>query len=201
MSRCPQHQTPCRRVRPRGFTMIEAVLSMMVVSVAAVATLQILPIVVSEQRRTDEQLQAMLLVTEIISELNSAAFAEPGSRADPMGPEEGETTRAHFDDVDDYEGLDESPPATRLGDDRTDLSGWRRGVDVRYADPVTLTATASESSVKLVRIRVWHDGRAVLSRTVVVSRSWREASQGEAELLTINGEPAADYGRVTIEER
>ncbi|MBY0263677.1 MAG: hypothetical protein K2Q20_15135, partial [Phycisphaerales bacterium] len=53
------------------------------------------------------------------------------------------TDRTAWLDVDDYAGLDESPPRDRLGRTLAGTTGWRWRVRVEYIDPTTLSAVAS----------------------------------------------------------
>lgn len=59
---------------------------------------------------------------------------DPGSQpcSAALGPEAGES-RATYDDVDDYNGLDESPPRDALGNVRSGYANYRVQVSVAYA--------------------------------------------------------------------
>jgi MSHA pilin protein MshD len=68
---------------------------------------------------------------------------------------EGET-RSTFDDVDDYDGLDESPPLDSLGNTRPNYIGYRVQVSVSYMDAAQITAHGldTDSDAKFVELSI-----------------------------------------------
>ncbi len=81
---------------------------------------------------------------------------DPGSQpcSATLGPEAGES-RANYDDVDDYNGLDESPPRDALGNVRSGYANYRVQVSVVYAGTGTNgLGLANAQDAKLVTVRV-----------------------------------------------
>lgn len=81
---------------------------------------------------------------------------DPGSKAcsTTLGPDPGET-RATYDDVDDYNGLNESPPKDALGNTRTGYANYRVQVSVVYAGTgADGLGLASNQDAKLITVTV-----------------------------------------------
>ncbi len=73
-----------------------------------------------------------------------------------FGPEisEGTSTRADFDDVDDYDGWTASPPQQKNGTQLTGYDGWTRSVLVEYVDPLSPGGAAINNDGGAKRITV-----------------------------------------------
>lgn len=99
----------------RGITMVETVLSTIVVSVLLAGALSASVssrglVSVADQRR-----QAMWLADELLGEILQKSLTDPQTPGAPAGPDTGESKRADFDDVDDYSNWKESPVAYASG--------------------------------------------------------------------------------------
>src|SRR5206468_12187441 len=82
-----------------------------------------------------------------------------------LGAELGET-RVTFNDVDDYNGLSESPPQTANGTTIAGYTGWTRSVQVAWANPSNPSASSLiETGLKRITITV----TAATGRKYVVS--------------------------------
>ena len=87
-----------RPLRQRGATLIELVMTMVVVSVAVAAVLLVLQQTTARSADPAIQAQAQSIATAYLEEILQREYA------DPDGSEAGET-RATYDDVDDYHAL------------------------------------------------------------------------------------------------
>lgn len=67
---------------------------------------------------------------------------------------EGTSTRADFDDVDDYDGWTASPPVERDGTAVAGYDGWTRNVTVEYINPLAPGGAAVNSDAGAKRITV-----------------------------------------------
>ena len=83
----------------RGFSLIELVFFIVVVSVALAGVLQVMQVTTRASADPLVRKQALALAESILQEALQKAFADP----DPL-VSTGESTRATFDDVDDYNG-------------------------------------------------------------------------------------------------
>jgi hypothetical protein len=112
-----------------------------------------------------ERGRGMHLAQDLMVEILQQSYLEPVDT--PLfGPEasEADTSRADYDDVDDYNGWSASPPQQRDGTVMADWSGWSRGVTVVWANPAELTqAAVSDAGIKRITVTVAHDGVPVAS--------------------------------------
>lgn len=137
-----------------GLTLVEAVISILIVAVMLVAVLSTLGGVARshlvQKAFGKEQALGMALLTEVLGARYEDANAPGG-----WGPESGEssTPRTDFDDVDDYDGWTASPPQKNDGTQLAACAGWRRSVSVTLVNPGTLNAS-SPSDLGLRKIEV-----------------------------------------------
>jgi hypothetical protein len=101
----------------------------------------------------------------LLVEINNRAYNDPtGLATDNLGLDSGEvvTTRSGFDDVDDYAGYTQSPPADLTGAALAENT-WRWSVTVTRVNDFSGTAATSETGFKKIEITV-HHGKKVVSR-------------------------------------
>jgi MSHA pilin protein MshD len=151
--------SPSKR-NPRGFALIEAVLSVLIVSLLLVAALNVLGGSRAGQAWNSNRLRAHYLASDLMAEILDKPYADPG--ATPIfGPEPAEIIagRTTYDDVDDYSGYTESPPKDRTGAVIPGLTGWRRDVAVAYVTPANVTVTSlTDQGVKRITVTVSRNG-------------------------------------------
>jgi MSHA pilin protein MshD len=159
-----------------GFTLVEAVLSLLIVSVVAVAALTAVAQARATRALTSDRSMAVTLARSMIDEVGTRAYADPQSPSSPIGLDAGESAaadRTTLDDVDDYHGISESPPRERSGTIIPDATNWRRDVRVEPVDaaaPTNLSAT--ESGVKRVVVEIYLRGKLVLTQRALRTQAW-----------------------------
>jgi len=167
-----------RSSNARAFTLVEAVISTLIVAVMLVAALSAVGASRLIQHRASLSYQGRLLAESLMAEIMQRAYEDPNDTV-AFGLETGESaaTRAAFDDVDDYDGWSASPPTAADGTVLGDTSGWQRLVTIEWVDPndPTLTET-SETNVKRVTVTVLHEGRQMAS-FVAVKSGWQLVAQ------------------------
>jgi MSHA pilin protein MshD len=87
--------------RHAGFTLIELVIFIVIVSVGVAGILLVMNTVVASSADPMVRKQALALADSILEEILQKEYADPDGTS-------GETTRATFDDVDDYNGKSNS---------------------------------------------------------------------------------------------
>lgn len=151
-----------RRRARRGVTIVEAAISILIVGLMMVAALNTVAASGIRQYRAADKARARFLAQDLMAEILMQAYIDPEDSTLALGPNPGELTRAQFDDVDDYDGLEEKPPRNRDGTPIAGLDEWERRVEVRWVNP---TATGSSSAlptgVKRITVRVYHRGNLV----------------------------------------
>lgn len=155
---------PLRPARRRGFSLLEVVVSAMLVGVLLVAAMRTVGASIFAQNRVGEQSIGQWLADGLLSEVVARAYKEDAALSE-LGPDSGEVSKADFDDVDDFCNWSESPPQLAGGTPMPDLDGWTRTVGVAWADPANWGQTAvSDTGIKRITVRVTHRGRLVCTR-------------------------------------
>ena len=117
----------------RGFTMAEAAVAMVIVSVLLVAALRATSASALTQYKTAEKATGLALAQGLMSDIIALPYQEPSGTPN-FGLETGEsaTNRANYDDVDDYNGWNQSPPQDKSGTVIPGLTGWTQIVAVAW---------------------------------------------------------------------
>ena len=130
----------------RGFTLVEAIITLMIVSIAVLAITSVLSFGVSRSADGLWQAKAVGLAESYIEQIMARRFDEqtplggvPACSATtvactPVGAFDDGEPRADFDDVDDFHGVDDIPA---LDGDGAPIPGYERyrvEVDVTYPD-------------------------------------------------------------------
>ena len=149
-----------RRDRATGFTLVEASVSVLIVGVMLVAALQTVSHSRLVQYRLAERARGEHLARALLAEIVQQRYADPDV-APVFGPELGES-RATYDDVDDYNGLNDTLLTARDGVALAvpRANTWRRAVVITWMNPATLAPASPhlESGAKRVTVSTYHNG-------------------------------------------
>jgi MSHA pilin protein MshD len=129
----------------RGFSLIEAAMSTVIVGVMLTASLRMLGGAIRTRAAMRDRTRAVLLARRILSEVQQQPLTDPNV-------DSGET-RTTFDDVDDYDNLTLSPPTDSDGTAIAGYTNWSVLVRVAWADP-TNPAQLGTSASNMRRITV-----------------------------------------------
>lgn len=160
-----------RQASRRGLGMAEAVLSTVLVAVLLTAALRTAGASAVSQAKSADRARSILMAQALMEEILVQPYKDPG--ASPVfGLEAGETLgqRATYDDVDDYNGLNETTPKTRDGAALTAQAGWSRITRVEWVAASTLgqaTGSASETGVKRITVTVYRRGAMAAKLTAI----------------------------------
>lgn len=150
-----------------GFTLVEAIISMMIISIAALAMASALGMAFSHSSDSLLHTKTTQLAQAYVDEIQARRYDElsPVGGTPPCSPltvacslvmgVDGES-RVAFDDVDDYHGVDDSPPLDSLAQPMPDFAGFRVQVAVTYASAAQVTAWQLDdvSDAKIVTVTV-----------------------------------------------
>ena len=145
------------RWRPPGaFTLVEVVISSVVVALMLVAALTMLGGASRGYGITREYQVGRLLGETLMGEIFERSYVDVN---DPSGfgveVGEGTATRVDFDDVDDYDGWSSNPPEGKDGSGVSGAAGWTRSVIVRWADVLDPGAdVGADSGLKRIEVSV-----------------------------------------------
>ena len=170
------HGAPrCLGTANRAFTLIEAVISVVLVSVLLVSAMNTLGTSKTIQLIMSDHGRGQQLAYDLMSEILEQEYEEPidlpsfGVEGSESGP-----SRSAFDDVDDYHGWTAAPPQLKNGSPIIGYNGWTRSVAVQWIDPNDLQKPAS-SPKGIKRITVTAARGAGPAATLIAFRTaaWR----------------------------
>lgn len=162
----------CRFKARRGergrsaFTLVEAVMSMLIVSVMLVSAMRAAGSSGLVQYKSAERATGRLLASGLLNDIMPLAYRDPGTTP-VFGTESGESTtsKAAWNDVDDFNGWTESPPQDRDGNVMSDLTGWSRSVTVDRVDAANPSqVSAVPTGAKRITVTVRHNNLVVATR-------------------------------------
>jgi MSHA pilin protein MshD len=160
MKRHLQHNCPARR----GVSLMEVTLSTMIVGMLMVASLKSFGQVTSGRNESADDVRAKHLCRQLMAEIMSKAYEEPVNTPQ-FGREAGEPAsyRTQWDDVDDYNGSNNSAPYDIDGWALDGFSAaWSRAVSVDFvtaADPSVVAG--SDEGLKRIKVTVRKNGSIV----------------------------------------
>jgi len=140
-----------------GFTLIEMILSMLIISISVTGILTVMNMTISHSADPMINNQAIAIAESYLEEILLKSYI------DPDGSEVGET-RASYDDVDDYNGLSDSGVVNQQGSSVAGLTDYN--VAVTVSTELTLTG-----NVKAKKVTVDVSGSGVTGISLVGYRS------------------------------
>lgn len=165
--------------RRHAFSLVEVMISTLLVGVLLVAALRGVGSVVRHRDRFNNRTRALVLANDLLSEILEKSYEDEDS-PEGLGVESDEdsTIRLTFDDIDDYDDWSSLPPEDRQGGSVPNASVFRRSVSVVYLDPQDLAQeVVVDQGVKRVRIVVSHDGVDLATVDAIRSRATDEMVQ------------------------
>ena len=160
----------------RGLTLIECVMSMLLLSLVMVGAIAAIGGSHRMQALLSNRVLGQQLAMGLMQEVLERAYEEPDDLLS-FGPEGAEIAggRPLYDDVDDYNGLVDSPPADQNGNPLPGYTDWSRQVTVEWADPVTFQpTTTSNTQLKRITVTVLHAGKTVATLVSYRSFAWTD---------------------------
>jgi MSHA pilin protein MshD len=179
---------PALNCRRAGLMLVEAAVCVVIVAVMLVAALQTVGAAAQARQVQVNQCQGPALARQLLAEVRQCRYAEEipapttgaggavGMTVMPaaLGLDAGEAdnkSRALFDDVDDYDGLDDSPPRARDGTGLKGVSDWRRKVSVVYVQPDDPSVVVfDDQGVKRITVTVTGPGGAATTLVALRTR-------------------------------
>ena len=152
-----------------AFTLVEAVVSLLIVGAMLVATLSTVGASRLSKYTISEHSRGQLLAQPLMAEILQQDYSDPNDTP-VFGIESGEstTTRVDFDDVDDHNGWVSNPPEQKDGTQISDLTGWERSVTVEWVNPDDVTQVlGSESNAKRITVNVSFNNKNVASLVAI----------------------------------
>ena len=167
-----------RQCRRRAARLVEVAMASLLVGVLLIAALNSVGARLRHQALLADQQRAHRLAEQLLAEVLEHRYADP-DETPIFGPEASESggTRSVFDDVDDFDGWDQTGPVDRDGVALANATLWRRTVNVAYVPANDMTGTSgSDQGLKRITVNVYYDGQLLASRVGIRSRAWEEAN-------------------------
>lgn len=147
--------------RPSGISLLETVLSLLILSGAFVAALNTITAARASQAIVAERRIGRVLAEDLMAEILSHPYKEDAL----LGLELGENTgdRSNFDDIDDYRGWSSSPPEDVNGVPIPGAEGYTRTAFVQWIEKDNPTTYAfNDEGVKLILITVKRGDKVIV---------------------------------------
>jgi hypothetical protein len=147
----------------RGFSMVEAVFCVVLVSGLVVVSLNTLGASKVAQQSLGDRTRGSLLASALMSEILNQNYQDP-NETPIAGLELSENSllRTTYDDVDDYINWTASPPQNRDGTTIPGLTGWQESVKIEAVDPANLNSKKfPDTGVKRVTVTITHNSVVV----------------------------------------
>jgi len=156
--------------------LIEATFSVVLVAVMFAAVMTTVAAARVVRYKTDGRSRGSTLAHDLMAEILQTPYEEPdGPGALGRDPSESGGNRADFDDVDDYDDWNSSPPELRDGTALSLPVGWSRAVEVRWVVANNLTVTAgTETDAKRIIVTVKHNNVTMAQITAIRTRAFPE---------------------------
>lgn len=157
-------------MKRRGFTLVEAAVASLVTGILLVAAMRATSSAVRLRATASNRITAQKLADGLMNDILALPYQEPSGGTVAFGIETGEssTSKAAWDDVDDFNGWSESPPQDRTGSAISELSGWKRAVKVeRVAVSDAATVSSSETGLKRITVTVTKNSVLYCTRVAI----------------------------------
>jgi MSHA pilin protein MshD len=139
----------------RGATLIELVISIVVIAIAASAVLGVLSASVGRSADAMVLRQAVAIAEAYLEEISRKPFLDPDGV-------DGEGTRPEFDDVDDYDGLVDNGARDQFGAALPPLAQYTVTVSVT---PSTALSGVPQVDAQRIDVRVTYPGNGAVALT------------------------------------
>ena len=127
--------------RQRGMTLIELVISIVIIGIAAAALFSAMAAIGGRSADPLLRQQSLSIAEAYLEEILLQAYTDPGAATYDH--------RGCFDDVQDYDDLDDQPPKNASGEAITALAGYRVRVSVSASNLTDGTAIAAARYVEV----------------------------------------------------
>ncbi|WP_432798853.1 type II secretion system protein [Poriferisphaera sp. WC338] len=154
-----------------GFTLIETIMSILIVGGLFVAALTVYHGSKIRQIMISEEAISNFLAESLLEEILSQSYSEVNS----VGSSAGESvSRIAFDSIDDYAGYVEKPVKTRSGEAIDGYVNWKREVTVTYLNPADIQKSQTkDAGLKKVTVSVFSGQREKASVSTIVSSHYQ----------------------------
>lgn len=164
--------TAIRHTWRPAFSLIEAVIATAIVGGLLVAAMSAVGATARTRQVTADNETALRLAKDLLDEIVAKPYIDPQGSA-IFGPETGESTRASFDDIDDFNALVDDPPSTPDARTITAQTGWKREVIVRWVGRADIDTTVKDDEgIKRIEVSVSRRGKPICKLVALRTSAW-----------------------------
>jgi hypothetical protein len=143
----------------------------MIAGIMIVASLNSLGAATRSAMSTGNRAIAVGLADDLMSEILPLPYLDPNGTT-TFGPDGSESAgpRSVFDDIDDFNGWNQSPPKNRDGTTIPDRADWRRRVDVvrvTPTNPTVATSGSTDAGAKRIRVVIEYRGTVLAEQFAI----------------------------------
>lgn len=155
-----------RHALRRGFTLIEATISLVIVSLVAVAGLSAVSVARKSRISINDMILARMYADAVMAEIQGKRYRDAVEPGNPLGPDSSDDVlgiwERRADDVDDYDGHTITPVSDVNMRPLSD-GQWGAGIAVSWVDASEPTKLVSEESgVKRITIAIFKGDKIIL---------------------------------------
>lgn len=174
--------TNARTMRRRGFTIAEGAIGVLLVAGLLVSAISTAGVQARARRQAADRIRAEGLAHDLMAEVLQMHYSDQDDLVELFGRGAGEIlgSRPTYDDVDDYDGHGESPPAEAGGAAIAGYTGWGRRVDVARVDE-NGNVSGTETGLKRVTVTVSKGGLTLATLVAVRSAAWDAGAPAPVE--------------------
>lgn len=161
-----------KNINRKAFSLIEVLVATMLVGIAVAALMFSTASYTQANGYGIDISTAEFLIQEIKEMSFSLSVVDPQNGDATFGPEADETTTAGYDDLDDFDGAELSPPIDMTGTELADFSSFTQKItveNVSHADLNTVVADHASSIVKIT-VTVTKNGKEISSSSWIRAR-------------------------------
>lgn len=155
----------------RGFTLIEAMLSVVIVGTGVLGAMQLFANCTAQNREATHMSAAMFLANNVQELMAELPFSDPSGTG--TGREEAGQPISVWDDLDDFNGHSAQPPLDANREPIAGMADFRQVISVASVDPNGPSLNAAGTDAARVTVRVFY-------------RPLRRPDLGETELHRIS---------------
>ncbi len=146
----------------RGLSQVEVVVSTIIVGVLMVTSFNTIAASRRSQTAESNEISALSIANALLDEIMQLPMREPSCDCG-YGIDAGETgNRINLDDIDDYNGLVDSPPKSRTGVNLNGYAAFSRNVSVDRVQAANWEATTTTyAGIYRITVRVLRSGTEV----------------------------------------
>lgn len=162
----------------RGITLVETVLSLVILGGAFVAALNTIASARGAQVIVTQRQLGLALAEDLMAEVLAQDVYKEGLQ---FGPEAGELLagRSAFDSVDDFDGWSSSPPVDASGKALEGAAGYSRSIEVQYVQQGNLEVKSlTDQGVVRITVTVTYGRKGVASLVAYRTDLWQSPQEG-----------------------